>query len=171
LLPFSSAYGAERERAVKQTLQTIDFAERLGAPLSSCISGNTDEPGDRLFDQACSKGRTFPQIRSKKNPRRRKTRSGFGAHHTRSELNDSRIFTDRNVLDRNVRRFAFFYGADFFSNVFAGKSSPFRASLIKESVTGSSVFPEMHDDKGRAESLGEIDGLQGCFTARSRSAP
>jgi len=29
---FSSAYGTERERAVKQTLQTIDFAERLGAP-------------------------------------------------------------------------------------------------------------------------------------------
>src|SRR5205814_7810024 len=29
---FSSAYGKERERAVKQTLQTIDFAERLGAP-------------------------------------------------------------------------------------------------------------------------------------------
>jgi sugar phosphate isomerase/epimerase len=29
---FSSAYAKERERAVKQTLQTIDFAERLGAP-------------------------------------------------------------------------------------------------------------------------------------------
>src|SRR5205814_3632154 len=29
---FSSAYPAERERAVKQTFQTIDFAERLGAP-------------------------------------------------------------------------------------------------------------------------------------------
>src|SRR6202051_3093148 len=29
---FSSAYGKERERAVKQTFQTIDFAERLGAP-------------------------------------------------------------------------------------------------------------------------------------------
>jgi sugar phosphate isomerase/epimerase len=29
---FSSAYGKERERAVKQTLQTIDFAARLGAP-------------------------------------------------------------------------------------------------------------------------------------------
>ncbi len=29
---FSSAYAQERERAVKQTLQTIDFAERLGAP-------------------------------------------------------------------------------------------------------------------------------------------
>ena len=29
---FSSAYSKERERAVKQTLQTIDFAERLGAP-------------------------------------------------------------------------------------------------------------------------------------------
>src|SRR6266478_5403961 len=29
---FSSAYPSERERAVKQTLQTIDFAERLGAP-------------------------------------------------------------------------------------------------------------------------------------------
>src|SRR5437660_11115770 len=29
---FSSAYGKERERAVKQTLQTIDFAERLAAP-------------------------------------------------------------------------------------------------------------------------------------------
>src|SRR6266581_1533794 len=29
---FSSAYSKERERAVKQTMQTIDFAERLGAP-------------------------------------------------------------------------------------------------------------------------------------------
>jgi sugar phosphate isomerase/epimerase len=29
---FSSPYARERERAVKQTLQTIDFAERLGAP-------------------------------------------------------------------------------------------------------------------------------------------
>ena len=29
---FSSAYGKERDRAVKQTFQTIDFAERLGAP-------------------------------------------------------------------------------------------------------------------------------------------
>jgi sugar phosphate isomerase/epimerase len=29
---FSARYGHERERAVKQTLQTIDFAERLGAP-------------------------------------------------------------------------------------------------------------------------------------------
>jgi sugar phosphate isomerase/epimerase len=29
---FSSPYGNERERAVKQTFQTIDFAERLGAP-------------------------------------------------------------------------------------------------------------------------------------------
>src|SRR5438874_6205808 len=29
---FSSPYAKERERAVKQTLQTIDFAARLGAP-------------------------------------------------------------------------------------------------------------------------------------------
>src|SRR5205807_2492969 len=29
---FSSPYGRERERAIKQTFQTIDFAERLGAP-------------------------------------------------------------------------------------------------------------------------------------------
>jgi sugar phosphate isomerase/epimerase len=29
---FSSAHGKERERAVKQTFQTIDFAQRLGAP-------------------------------------------------------------------------------------------------------------------------------------------
>src|SRR5229473_3978028 len=29
---FSATYGKERERAVKQTLQTIDFAQRLGAP-------------------------------------------------------------------------------------------------------------------------------------------
>jgi sugar phosphate isomerase/epimerase len=29
---FSAAYPEERERALKQTLQTIDFAERLGAP-------------------------------------------------------------------------------------------------------------------------------------------
>lgn len=29
---FSAPYGKERERAVKQTFQTIDFAQRLGAP-------------------------------------------------------------------------------------------------------------------------------------------
>jgi sugar phosphate isomerase/epimerase len=29
---FSSPYGKERERAIRQTFQTIDFAERLGAP-------------------------------------------------------------------------------------------------------------------------------------------
>src|SRR2546421_1780502 len=29
---FSARHAHERERAVKQTLQTIDFAERLGAP-------------------------------------------------------------------------------------------------------------------------------------------
>jgi len=29
---FSAAYAKERERAIKQTFQTIDFAERLGAP-------------------------------------------------------------------------------------------------------------------------------------------
>src|SRR5881398_728465 len=29
---FSAAYPEERERAVRQTFQTIDFAERLGAP-------------------------------------------------------------------------------------------------------------------------------------------
>jgi len=29
---FSSAHGKERERAVRQTFQTIDFAQRLGAP-------------------------------------------------------------------------------------------------------------------------------------------
>ena len=29
---FSAAYSKERERAIKQTFQTIDFAERLGAP-------------------------------------------------------------------------------------------------------------------------------------------
>jgi len=29
---FSSAHAGERERAIKQTFQTIDFAERLGAP-------------------------------------------------------------------------------------------------------------------------------------------
>jgi sugar phosphate isomerase/epimerase len=29
---FSSSYARERDRAVKQTLQTIDFAQRLGAP-------------------------------------------------------------------------------------------------------------------------------------------
>src|SRR5438105_7587603 len=29
---FSSTYGKERERAIKQTFQTIDFADRLSAP-------------------------------------------------------------------------------------------------------------------------------------------
>jgi sugar phosphate isomerase/epimerase len=37
---FSAAHGKERERAVKQTLQTIDFAERLGAPFVVLHLGN-----------------------------------------------------------------------------------------------------------------------------------
>ena len=36
---FSAVSSAERERAVKQTLQTIDFAARLNAPLSCSIWG------------------------------------------------------------------------------------------------------------------------------------
>jgi sugar phosphate isomerase/epimerase len=41
---FSSIYPNERERAVKQTLQTIDFAERLGAPFVVMHLGSVSMP-------------------------------------------------------------------------------------------------------------------------------
>jgi sugar phosphate isomerase/epimerase len=39
---FSAAYSKERERAIKQTFQTIDFAERLGAPFVVLHCGEVD---------------------------------------------------------------------------------------------------------------------------------
>lgn len=49
---FSSVYPAERERAVKQTIQTIDFAERLGAPFVVLHLGRvrTKPITDQLID-------------------------------------------------------------------------------------------------------------------------
>lgn len=41
---FSSIYPTERERAVKQTFQTIDFAERLGAPFVVMHLGEVSMP-------------------------------------------------------------------------------------------------------------------------------
>jgi sugar phosphate isomerase/epimerase len=55
---FSSTYSAERERAVKQTFQTIDFAERLVAPFVVLHLGSIRmQPiTDRLIDIARSGG-------------------------------------------------------------------------------------------------------------------
>ncbi len=61
-------------------------------------------------------------------------------------------------------RFAFFDGTDFFPNVFAGKQFAFSSKFDQRiGHRFHRYFPEMHDDKGRAESLGEIDGLKGLF--------
>jgi len=55
---FSSAYPAERERAVKQTNQTIDFAERLSAPFVVLHLGRirTKPITDQLIDLAKNGG-------------------------------------------------------------------------------------------------------------------
>src|SRR6266704_4479769 len=49
---FSAAYPEERQRAVKQTFQTIDFAERLGAPFVVLHLGQVKMPPitDRLIN-------------------------------------------------------------------------------------------------------------------------
>ena len=61
-------------------------------------------------------------------------------------------------------RFAFFYGANFLANVFAGKEFAFSSKFDQRvGHRFHSYFPEMHDDKGCAQSLGEIDSLQGLF--------
>ena len=52
---FSSHREAERERAVKLSFQTIDFAKRLGAPLVVLHLGRV--PIDRLHGQAGGDGR------------------------------------------------------------------------------------------------------------------
>src|SRR4051812_35947525 len=46
---FSAGTSRERERAIKQTLQTIDFAERLGAPFVVLHCG--DVPMNPITDQ------------------------------------------------------------------------------------------------------------------------
>src|SRR5947207_11127580 len=55
---FSSSYSAERERAVKQTLQTIDFAERLSAPFVVLHLGSVRMKSitDKLVDLAKNGG-------------------------------------------------------------------------------------------------------------------
>jgi len=77
---FSSAYGNERERAVKQTFQTIDFAERLGAPFIVMHLGEIPmKPVTDSLIKLARKGQLLSrEYVRKKNPRRRKTRSGFG---------------------------------------------------------------------------------------------
>src|SRR5216110_979919 len=51
---FSAVYPQERERAVKQTLQTIDFAARLNAPFVVLPLGQVDMSPitDRLIEMA-----------------------------------------------------------------------------------------------------------------------
>jgi sugar phosphate isomerase/epimerase len=56
---FSAAYSKERERAVKQTFQTIDFAERLGAPFVVLHCGERFH--DRL-DVLAKNGEVFSEI-------------------------------------------------------------------------------------------------------------
>ena len=69
---FSSASPNERERAVKQTFQTIDFAERFRRAIRCPAFGRSAECGpstDSLIALA-EKGRTsFAKICSRKNPR------------------------------------------------------------------------------------------------------
>ena len=54
---FSSPYGKERERAIKQTFQTIDFAERLGAPFIVMHLGEVPmKPATDSFIKLARKG-------------------------------------------------------------------------------------------------------------------
>ena len=57
---FSSPYGKERERAIKQTFQTIDFAERLGAPFVVMHLGEVPmKPVTDLLIKRIRKGEQF----------------------------------------------------------------------------------------------------------------
>ena len=57
---FSSPYGKERERAIKQTFQTIDFAERLGAPFIVMHLGEVPmHPNMDSFVRFARKGELF----------------------------------------------------------------------------------------------------------------
>ena len=57
---FSSPYGKERERAIKQTFQTIDFAERLGAPFVVMHLGEVPmKPVTDLLLKRIRKGEQF----------------------------------------------------------------------------------------------------------------
>src|SRR5207237_8714792 len=57
---FSSPYGKERERAIKQTFQTIDFAERLGAPFIVMHLGEIPmKPVTDSFIKRLRKGEQF----------------------------------------------------------------------------------------------------------------
>ena len=75
---FSSRSGAERQRAVKQTLQTIDFAARLGRAFRRAASRQrADQAGDGAADRARQSGRdVFPRICATKGGSGRETRSG-----------------------------------------------------------------------------------------------
>ena len=54
---FSRASATERERAVKQTLQTIDFAERLGAPFVVLHLGTRPNESDHRRTDRAGEGR------------------------------------------------------------------------------------------------------------------
>ncbi len=57
---FSSPYAHERERAVKQTLQTIDFAQRLSAPFVVLHLGEVSmKPITDLLIGMAKNGRKF----------------------------------------------------------------------------------------------------------------
>src|SRR5437764_10210433 len=57
---FSSPYGKERERAIKQTFQTIDFAERLDAPFVVMHLGEVPmKPVTDLLIKRIRKGEQF----------------------------------------------------------------------------------------------------------------
>ena len=75
---FSSSSPRERERAVRQTMQTIDFAERLGAPFVILHLGRVPiESGDRAVDRARENGRDlFEKLRAPESGRGREARSG-----------------------------------------------------------------------------------------------
>ena len=60
--------------------------------------------------------------------------------------------------------FAFFHRVDFLANIFAGKQFAFLGELDQSSVIGFiGTSPQMHDDKRRAETLREIDRLEGLL--------
>src|SRR5438128_9856798 len=79
---FSAAYGKERERAVKQTFQTIDFAERLGAPFVVMHLGEVPmNPTTDSFIKLARKGELFSRDYVRKKIRAVEKREAASAAH------------------------------------------------------------------------------------------